>query len=113
MDHEGEDAEPDHEGGVDVEPHRPEVKLQHTVMICKIEHEISWKQNFIKKHVYALDFRRFRERFSARLASIVTKTPKRTLPNKYCVRSSMLKYRYCTVWSSVSDPDIDPDPGLR
>ncbi len=36
MEHEGEDAEPDHEGGVDVEPHRPEVKLQHTVMMSKI-----------------------------------------------------------------------------
>ncbi len=35
MDHEGEDAEPDHEGGVDVEPQRPEVQLQHTVMMSK------------------------------------------------------------------------------
>ncbi len=34
-DGEGEDAEPDHEGGVDVEPHRPEVQLQHTVMMSK------------------------------------------------------------------------------
>jgi len=34
-DREGEDAEPDHEGGVDVEPHRPEVKLQQTVIISK------------------------------------------------------------------------------
>ncbi len=34
-DGEGEDAQPDHEGGVDVEPHRPEVKLHDTVIISK------------------------------------------------------------------------------